>query len=132
MDVGLVDLGVAEDLLDGLHGRSEEILTEFLESGSGDGGVEVDTFEEGVDLDGGLGGGGEGSLGSFAGGSESSKSSGVGREILLVLSLEFSNKVGNESVLVHSSSVSRSRRRNEEEKLTGCRNLLPRDEYLRR
>ena len=111
MNVGLVNLGIAENLLDGLHGRSEEILTEFLESSSGDGSVEVDTFEERVDLDGGLGGGGERSLGSLAGGSESSKSSSVGREILLVLSLEFSNKVGDESVVARRQSLRETRER---------------------
>jgi hypothetical protein len=78
---GLVDLGVSENLLDGVHGRSEEILAELLESCSSNGSVEVDTVKEGVDLDGGLSGRGESSLGSLTCGSESSESSGVGREI---------------------------------------------------
>jgi hypothetical protein len=51
---GLVDLGVTESALDGLHGAAEEVLAELLETGTGDGGVEVDTLEERVNLDGGL------------------------------------------------------------------------------
>lgn len=43
--VGLVDLGVAEDLLDGLEGAAEEVLAELLETGTGEGGVEIDTLE---------------------------------------------------------------------------------------
>lgn len=67
VDVRLVDLGIPENLLDGLESATEKVLAEFLESSTGEGSVEVDTLEEGVDLDGGLGGGGERSLGAFAG-----------------------------------------------------------------
>jgi len=63
VDGGLVDLGVAEDTLDGLHGGAEEVLAKLLETSTCDGGVEVDTLEERVDLDGGLGGGRESTLG---------------------------------------------------------------------
>jgi hypothetical protein len=59
------DLGVLEDLLDGVDGRLESDGVDLLESSSGDVGREVLTSEEGVDLDGGLGDGGEGSLGSL-------------------------------------------------------------------
>jgi hypothetical protein len=81
VDVGLVDLGVAEDLLDGLEGGAEEILAKFLETGTGERGVEVDTLVERVDFDGGLGGGGEGTLGTLAGGTETADSTRVGGEI---------------------------------------------------
>ena len=37
-----------------------QVGAELLESGIGDGGVEVDALKEGVDLDVGLGGGGQG------------------------------------------------------------------------
>jgi hypothetical protein len=46
VDVGLVDLGVGEDLLDGLEGALEEILAELFKTGTGEGGVEVDTLKE--------------------------------------------------------------------------------------
>ena len=81
VDVGLVDLRVAEDLLDGLEGGTEEILAKLLKAGTGEGGVEVDTLEERVDLDGRLGGGGESALGALASGTETTESTGVGGEI---------------------------------------------------
>ena len=55
--VALIDLGVAEDFLNGLERAAEEVLAELLEASSGDGSVEVDTLVQGVDLNGGLGGG---------------------------------------------------------------------------
>ena len=73
VDGGLVDLGVTEDRLDGLHGAAEEVLAKLLETGTGDGGVEVNTLEEGVDLDGGLGSGREGTLGTLASGAETTE-----------------------------------------------------------
>jgi hypothetical protein len=81
VDVGLVDLRVPEDLLDGLEGAAEEVLAQLLEASAGKGSVEVDTLEEGVDLDGGLRGGGQGTLGTFAGGTEATESTQVGRQI---------------------------------------------------
>ena len=36
VDVGLVDLRVAEDLLDGLEGGAEEVLAELLETSTSD------------------------------------------------------------------------------------------------
>jgi hypothetical protein len=85
VDGGLVDLGVTESALDGLHGAAEEVLAELLEAGTGDGGVEVDTLEERVDLNGGLGGGRESALGALASGAETTQGAGVGAEVLLVL-----------------------------------------------
>lgn len=40
----------------------EEVLAELLETSTGKGGVEVDTLEERVNLNGGLVGGGEGTF----------------------------------------------------------------------
>ena len=64
VDIALVDLGVAigEDL-DGLKDRAAEILAQLLETGTGERNVEVDTLEERVDLNGGLGGRRQGALG---------------------------------------------------------------------
>ena len=50
MDIRLVDFGVTEDLLNRLKSAAEEILTKFLETGTSERGIEVDTFEERVDL----------------------------------------------------------------------------------
>ena len=45
VDVGLVDLGVPENFLDGLKGATEEILAKFLETSTSQGGVEIDALE---------------------------------------------------------------------------------------
>ena len=45
MDVRLVDLGVAEDFLNRFKSTTEEILAELFETGTSEGGVEVDTLE---------------------------------------------------------------------------------------
>jgi hypothetical protein len=82
VDRGLVNLGVTEGALNGLHGTTEEILAELLETGTGDGGVEINTLEERVNLDGGLGRRGESALGTLAGGSQAAESTGVGSEVL--------------------------------------------------
>jgi len=99
VNVGLVNLGVSENLLNRVHSGSEEILAKFLESSTSDGSVEVDTFEERVDLDGSLSGGRKSSLCSLASSTKTSESTSVGRKILLVLSLELGNKVVDKSVV---------------------------------
>ena len=66
MDVGLVDLRVAEDLFDGVEGASEKILAKFLETSTGEGSVKVNTLVERIDFDGSLSGGREGALGTLA------------------------------------------------------------------
>ena len=45
VDVGLVDLGITQDLLYGLKSTTEEILAKFFETSTGDGGVEVNALE---------------------------------------------------------------------------------------
>ena len=82
MDVALVDLGVAEDLLDGLKSGAEEVLAELLETGTSERGVEIDTLEKRVDLDGGLGSRGEGTLGTLTSSTETTEGTGVGGDIL--------------------------------------------------
>lgn len=58
----LVDLRVAEDLLDGVSGAAEEVQAKLLETHKDMGGVEVDALVERVDADGGLSLRGYGSL----------------------------------------------------------------------
>jgi hypothetical protein len=82
VDRGLVDLGVAKDTLNRLHGGAEEVLAQLLETGTGDASVEVDALEQRVDLNGGLRGRRKGTLGTLAGGSETTEGAGVGGEIL--------------------------------------------------
>ena len=82
VDVGLVDLRVTEDLLDGLESGAEEVLAELLETGTSERGVEIDTLEKRVDLDGGLGSRGEGTLGTLTSSTETTEGTGVGGDIL--------------------------------------------------
>jgi len=84
VDRGLVDLCVSEDTLNWLHSGAEEILAKLFETSTSDGCVEINTLIERVDLDGGLSGGGQSALGTFAGSSETSESTSVGREVYRV------------------------------------------------
>lgn len=62
---------MAEDLLGGLEGGTDEVLmAELLETGTGGGGVEVDALKERFNFDRGLGGGGESTLGTPTSGAE--------------------------------------------------------------
>merc|ERR1711963_1050832 len=107
VDGALVHLGVSHGLLDRLKGSLEQVRTELLESGSGDGGVEVDALEERVDLDVGLCGGGESPLGALASGSQPSQSPLVALDVLLMLPLELVDEMVDHPVVeVLTSQVS--------------------------
>ena len=56
VDGALIHLGISHGLFHGLEGSLEEVRAEFLKPSSGDGGVEVDSLEERINLDVGLGG----------------------------------------------------------------------------
>lgn len=73
VDVRLVDLRVTKDLLNRLERGAEEILAKLFETRTGEGSVEVDTLEERVDLDGGLCSRREGTLSTFASGTQTTK-----------------------------------------------------------
>ena len=74
VQIGLVDLRVPEHLFYGLNSRTEEVLAQLRKTNMGDGGVEVD-------FDGRLGGRGECSLRTCAGGAETAEASRVGAEM---------------------------------------------------
>jgi hypothetical protein len=82
VDLGLLDVGVLEDLGDRVKGAGEGLLVQVLETGTGDVGVEVLTVEQGVDLNGGLGGVGEGTLGTLASSAETAEGTGIARDVL--------------------------------------------------
>ncbi len=75
VDGGFVQLSVPHGLLNGLQGALEQVRAQLFESGPGDGGVEVDTLEQGVDFDVGLSRGGQSPLGSLARSPQPSQSS---------------------------------------------------------
>ena len=81
VDLGLVDLRIAEDSLNRLESAAEEILAKFLQAGTGKGHVEVDTLEEGVDFDGNLGSRRKGALSTLASRAETTEGAEVGREV---------------------------------------------------
>eukprot|EP01084_Bolivina_argentea_P109176 195133_1 len=100
VDGALVHLGVVHDLLDGVQGVLEEVGAHLLELGTGDGGLEVNVVEQGVDLDGGLGHAGEGALGALAGGAEAAEGAlALGGVLALVLALELVDEVGDKAVV---------------------------------
>ena len=99
VDAALAQLSISQDLLDGLQAATEQVNAELLEPGSSDVGVEVNTLVEGVNLDGGLGAGGQGSLGSLAGSSETADGSLVSSDVLLELALELLHEVVHEAVV---------------------------------
>jgi hypothetical protein len=63
MNMALGKSRILEHVLHGEQAFSEEVHADFLELGSRDGGVEVLFVDQGLALDGGMKGGGEGSLG---------------------------------------------------------------------
>lgn len=69
----LSTLASTRALANGVEDSVEEVLTKLLEARTGEGGVEVDSLFEGVDLNGGLVGKGEGTLGTLASNAETTK-----------------------------------------------------------
>ena len=55
VNIGLVYLRIAKDLLDGLQGTTEKILAQFLEPSPSQRGIEINALKERIDLDRGLG-----------------------------------------------------------------------------
>jgi hypothetical protein len=82
VDLRLVDLGISQDTVNGLEGRPEEVLAKLLETSTGDRGVEVDTLEQGVDLNRSLGRRRQSALRTLASSAETAESTSVGGEIL--------------------------------------------------
>lgn len=98
---------VLEDLLDGVEGARESLGVKVLETGTGDGGVEVLTVEERVNLDGGLGSVGQGTLSTLASSAETTESTSITGEILASLALELLLEVLKEvSVEILTTKVS--------------------------
>ena len=93
------DLGVLEDLGDGVKGTLEGSRVDLLETGTGDVGLEVNTVKERVNLNGGLGDRGESALGTLARGPQTADGTGVTRDVELVLALELLLEVLKEGVV---------------------------------
>jgi hypothetical protein len=81
VNLGLLNVGILEDLLNGLDGAVEGL------------GVEVLAVEEGVDLDGGLGTVGKSTLGTLASSSQTTEGTGVTGKVLFKVSIMFVSRL---------------------------------------
>jgi hypothetical protein len=84
----LGNVGVLENLSNRVKSARESLLVQVLETSTGDVGVEVLTVEQRVDLNSGLGGVGESTLGTLASSSETAQGTGIARDVLLGLLCE--------------------------------------------
>ncbi|VEU37454.1 unnamed protein product [Pseudo-nitzschia multistriata] len=101
---GLGDLGISQNLFAGLHALLEVVHVQVLETGTGDGGIEIDTVKEGVNFNVGLSRGRKSTLGTFASGTKTTERALVLAHVLLVSSLEVGEEVVNHSVIEILSS----------------------------
>ena len=98
-DLVLVHLGSLQRLLDRIQRGPEQVPAQLLEPGPGDRRVKVLALEQRVDLDGGLGGGGDGPLGALARRPQPPQRPLVARDVLLVLPLELLDEVVHQTVV---------------------------------
>ena len=77
VNLALVERGILENLGNGLKSAGESLLVQVLETSTGDVGVEVLTVEQRVDLNSGLGGVRESTLGTLASSPETTESTGI-------------------------------------------------------
>ena len=89
VDLLLGDVGVLENLGNRVQSASKGLLVQILETSTGDVGVEVLTVEQRVDLNGSLGGVGEGTLGTLASSSETTKGTSIAADVLFGFLCEF-------------------------------------------
>jgi hypothetical protein len=74
MDVGLVNLGVAEGLLDRVESATEQILAKLFDTSTSERGIEVNTrLKKRVDLNGSLSSRRKGTLGMLASSAKTTK-----------------------------------------------------------
>mmetsp|Transcript_20197 Transcript_20197/g.58557 ORF Transcript_20197/g.58557 Transcript_20197/m.58557 type:complete len:686 (-) Transcript_20197:20-2077(-) len=107
VDLALGNLGIAKDLLARVHALLEVVHAQILETGTGDGRVEIDTIKERVNLNVGLSAARKRTLGTFASSSETTKGALVAAHILAVATLEVLQEIVDHAVIkVLSTQVS--------------------------
>eukprot|EP00126_Sphaerothecum_destruens_P006386 Sdes_comp19335_c0_seq2m10513 len=99
MNASLVHFGITKRFLNWINGGSEKIGTKFFKTSTGDASVKINSFKEGINFNGSLGGRGESSLSAFTGSPQSSQSTRVRSKILFVFSFEFLNKMVDQSIV---------------------------------
>lgn len=91
VNLALLKTRVLQDLLNGLDGAVESLAVDVLETSTGDVGIEVLAIEKGVDLDGGLGAVGQGTLRTLTGGTQTTESTWVAGHVLdCIVSIRYS------------------------------------------
>merc|ERR1719319_2172894 len=95
----LIHLGVTHGLLYGLQGALEQVGAKLLEPGPGDGGVEINSLEQRINLDVGLSGGGKGSLRALTRRAKTTERPLIPLLVLLVLPLELLDEVIDQPVV---------------------------------
>lgn len=99
MDLRLVHLGIPKRLFHRLQRTTEQVGVELLKTCSGDGSVEVGTFEQRVDLNAGLRAGGKGALGALTCCPQATDCTFIAGDVFLELALELGNEVVDHSVV---------------------------------
>lgn len=99
MDLGLVQLSIPQGFLHRLEGSTEQVCIQLFKTGSGDRGVEVRSFVEGVDLNAGLGAAGEGALCTLTGRAQATHGTLVVGDFLLELAFELCNEVVDHAIV---------------------------------
>jgi len=99
MDLCLVHFGISKRFLDWLHGATEQVCVQLFESGTGDRRIEIDALKQRIYFNAGLGGRRERTLRPLTGSAQSSHSTLVACQVLLVLALEFLDEVVDHSVV---------------------------------
>ncbi len=111
MDLRLVHFGVPQGFLHRLQCPPKQVGAQLLKASPGDGGVEVGALKQRINLNAGLGAGGQGSLGPLTCSAQPPQGSLVLADVLLVFPLEFLHKVVDHAVVkVFSTQVSVSSR----------------------
>lgn len=107
MDLRLVHFGIPQGFFHRVEGSTKQICVQLFKTGPGDGGIEIRSFVERVDLYAGLGAAGEGALGTLAGRAQAAHRTLVVADILLELALKLGNEVVHHTIVkVFTAQVS--------------------------
>ena len=93
MNLRLVQFGIPKGFLHRVQGATEQVSIQFFKPGTGNRGIEVDSFIEGINLNTGLGAGRESALSTLTSSTKATDSPLVLTDILLVFTLELCNKM---------------------------------------
>lgn len=99
MDLRLVHFGIPQGFFHRVEGSTKQICVQLFKAGPGDGGIEICSFVERVDLYARLGAAGEGALGTLTGSAQAAHGPLVVADILLEFALELCNEVVHHTIV---------------------------------